>query len=270
MQDKRVSAVHDEDLKAIGMTNRRNSLFERLYFQCQENNWDWAYDMLTHQGRMHQDISSFPNKYFYDGQLKSLPPQYQAGMWQEAPLKLHPAQGANDLEKRLASERFIFIPSQVDETNTSTKTNVHEAQIIGQLVDSYAQLYRENGLEFTAATLGVITPYRAQISQIRSVLEGYEDDYDKISVDTVERYQGGARDIILISLCLNVHFQLEGLVSLSDDGKVDRKLNVALTRARKHLVVIGNQQILEMHPIYRNLIRFIGEMQKQPFSTTER
>ena len=74
-----------------------------------------------------------------------------------------------------------------------------------------------------------------------------------LTIDTVERYQGGARDIILISLCLNHPTQLFSLVSLSEDG-VDRKLNVALTRARQHLVVIGNAEILAQNEIYKNLM----------------
>ena len=75
-------------------------------------------------------------------------------------------------------------------------------------------------------------------------------DIDNITIDTVERYQGGARDVILISLCTNDASQLASLVSLSEEG-VDRKLNVALTRARRHLVVIGNVEILRGSDIYK-------------------
>jgi DNA replication ATP-dependent helicase Dna2 len=72
----------------------------------------------------------------------------------------------------------------------------------------------------------------------------------------VERYQGGARDIILISLCTNAVGQFESLVSLSEEG-VDRKLNVALTRAREHLVILGNRELLRQHPIYEALVGFL-------------
>ena len=54
------SAVADEDLQSIGLHNLRNSLFERLYKRCIENDWDWAYAQLSHQGRMHADIMKFP------------------------------------------------------------------------------------------------------------------------------------------------------------------------------------------------------------------
>jgi DNA replication ATP-dependent helicase Dna2 len=81
-------------------------------------------------------------------------------------------------------------------------------------------------------------------------------DSSMITVDTVERYQGGARDIILISLCTNSTRQLQQMISLSNDG-TDRKLNVALTRARKHLVVLGNEPILSETPIYNALINWL-------------
>ena len=74
-----------------------------------------------------------------------------------------------------------------------------------------------------------------------------------MTIDTVERYQGGARDVIILSLCTNSLSQLDSLVSLSHEG-VDRRLNVALTRARKHLVILGNQDILKTNPIYGKLI----------------
>jgi DNA replication ATP-dependent helicase Dna2 len=99
----------------------------------------------------------------------------------------------------------------------------------------------------------VITPYRAQIAQIQATLRDMDFDTDKITIDTVERYQGGAREVILISLCTNQKSQLASLVSLSDEG-VDRKLNVALTRARKHLIVVGNKEILRGSDIYRRFI----------------
>ena len=108
----------------------------------------------------------------------------------------------------------------------------------------------------TVKSIGIITPYRAQIAQIRQQLMIENIDVDNLTIDTVERYQGGARDIILISLCTNNLSQLDSLVSLSEEG-VDRKLNVALTRARKHLVILGNRQLLMSNTIYGDLIKSI-------------
>jgi DNA replication ATP-dependent helicase Dna2 len=129
-----------------------------------------------------------------------------------------------------------------------------EAEIVGKVIDRFKNIYDTNGLEFSHQTLGVITPFRAQIAQIRHRLETYGKSYELCSIDTVERYQGGARDIIIISLCLNMTHQLDAVVSLSDDETVDRKLNVALTRARKHLVVIGNEYVMKQDARYSKLL----------------
>ncbi len=80
------------------------------------------------------------------------------------------------------------------------------------------------------------------------------DKYSKlITVDTVERYQGGARDIIIISFCINRANQLDSLVSMSQEG-IDRKLNVALTRAKEQIILIGNKNLLSKSSGHKDLI----------------
>jgi len=74
-----------------------------------------------------------------------------------------------------------------------------------------------------------------------------------ITIDTVERYQGGSRDIIVMSFCVNQIHQLQSLVSLSAEG-IDRKLNVALTRAKEQIILIGNKELLSVNPVYKELI----------------
>ena len=125
-----------------------------------------------------------------------------------------------------------------------------------EIIQSFQNIYRQNNLEMTVKSIGIITPYRAQIAQIRQQLLAENIDVENLTVDTVERYQGGARDIILISLCTNNFAQLDSLVSLSEEG-VDRRLNVALTRARKHLVILGNRELLLGNPTYADLINAV-------------
>ena len=81
---------------------------------------------------------------------------------------------------------------------------------------------------------------------------------NSITVDTVERYQGSERDIIIMSLSVNYLHDVEKIVSMSNiDGlDIDRKLNVALTRAKEHLICIGNASILSNNPVYENFIMY--------------
>ena len=128
------------------------------------------------------------------------------------------------------------------------------AERIKDLVAAYTELYTQMGKPFHGGTMGIITPYRAQIAQIRFTLEAAGLDHFPITIDTVERYQGGARDIILISLCTNSSRQMRSLVSLSEEG-IDRKLNVALTRAREAVVLLGNPDLLRENPGYGALLQ---------------
>ncbi|MBL7815423.1 MAG: AAA family ATPase [Saprospiraceae bacterium] len=238
-------------LHQIGLKNLRNSFFERLYKRAITEGWTWAYDVLSHQGRMHLDIMQFPSAYFYEQKLKVLPEGMNGFQLQH--IDFQSENFDSDFEKIVTERRVLFINSEPDLSNSFNKTNVHEAQLIGQMVKVFEKMYASKNQKLHPLSIGVITPYRAQIAQIQAVLRDLDFDIDKITIDTVERYQGGAREVILISLCTNQESQLASLVSLSEEG-VDRKLNVALTRARKHLVVIGNKAILKKSTIYHEFI----------------
>jgi len=256
LQDKSQSAVKEEKLQEIGLLDRRNSLFERLFMQAQANQWHWAYDQLRHQGRMHQAICYFPSHYFYDDNLELLPSEIVMGAWQRQPLDLDLPTSPSSLEQALCQHRVHYIESPIHH-GKNQKVNKEEAKLVGEVVSSFQRIYQANKLAFEPHKVGVITPFRAQIAQIRHRLQQYQAGFEGCTIDTVERYQGGARDIIIISLCMNSPFQLERIVSLSEDKKVDRKLNVALTRARKHLVIIGNRSLMSMDERYQKLINWI-------------
>jgi DNA replication ATP-dependent helicase Dna2 len=246
------SVVKDVSLQQQGFANLRDSLFERLYRQCQQRGWHWAYAQLSRQGRMHTDIMQFPATAFYDGRLDILHNnlrQQQALNWQL------PA-AASHYDRWMAQHRLLFIPAAVDELSPTLKTNRFEAEIIAELVASYLRLMKANQRTPDAGSIGIITPYRAQIALIRHVLQekGITTEFP-LTIDTVERYQGGARDVILVSLCTNAARQLTTLSSLSEEG-VDRKLNVAMTRAREQLLIIGNPDLLARSPVYRQLLTY--------------
>ncbi|MEZ4985729.1 MAG: AAA domain-containing protein [Saprospiraceae bacterium] len=256
-QDERLARVQDPALLAVGITHLGQSLFERLYLKCQQEEWHWAFGQLTHQGRMHQDIMAFPARFFYHQQLSCLPEEAGAFAYQQQPLQWKLPADANILEQQLANRRMLFIPTPVDEESATLKTNHHEARLVVDMIKAFQRMADYNGEPLRAGAIGVITPYRAQIAQIRALMETEGLSPDDFTVDTVERYQGGARDIVLISLCTNAPRQIQQLSILTDE-QVDRKLNVAITRARNHLVIIGNPELLALSPIYRELMDFLS------------
>jgi DNA replication ATP-dependent helicase Dna2 len=108
-------------------------------------------------------------------------------------------------------------------------------------------------------SIGIISPFRAQGSLIRNMLQ---DVIKKdINVDTVERYQGSERDVIIISTGLNYPLMLKSIESVVNiNGKIiDRKLNVAITRAKQQLIITGNATVLEQSESYRKLIEKIKQ-----------
>lgn len=238
LQSNEQSEVHDEGLRRIGLYNLKDSLFERLYrFYLQEEHCR-AVDMLCRQGRMHPGVASFPNREFYAGKLEALGLPHQ-------------------LENVDAPVRFI--PSERDTESVSGKTNRNEARIVAQLAADVYHLYKET-FEVNR-TLGVITPYRSQIALIRKEIQALGiSALNEISVDTVERYQGSERDVIIYSFCVNYLYQLKFLPNLTEENGVwiDRKLNVALTRARRQLYITGVPDILNHNLIYRRLIQAIN------------
>jgi len=140
----------------------------------------------------------------------------------------------------------------------NSKTNRNEAEVAVRIVLFFKKLWEVGGKTWhPTKTLGIITPWRAQIAQLRESLSAAGLDPDDITIDTVERYQGGARDVIIISTCVHSEYQLASLVNLSSEG-VDRKLNVALTRAREHLIMLGNEDILKKDERYRVFIEKYG------------
>ena len=254
-QTEEESEVREESLRAIGLNNCRQSLFERL---IRLNPDGEVVYMLSSQGRMHHDIADFPNQAFYGNLLTEVPLEHQL-----RPIPYR-TRSASPLLQLLSCRRVSFLPVRKekrigDELSFSDKTNLQEAQIIAQLVDAVWQLYAENGLRFDAAeSVGVIVPYRHQISTIRKELELLNrPELLNITIDTVERFQGSQRDIIIYGFTVSKEYQLDFLTNncFVEDGQIiDRKLNVALTRARESMVLVGDPDLLRRVPLFDRLI----------------
>lgn len=243
LQSSEQSAIYEESLLSIGLTNLKDSLFERLYRNCTARQSSLtshpSYDMLCRQGRMHPEVALFANRAFYGGRL--------------IPVGL-----PHQLEDSDTVCRLAFYPSVPEKTGTSTKINHSEARIVADLV---ARIYEDCRTDFDEArTLGIITPYRSQIALIKKEIAALGiPALNRIMVDTVERFQGSERDVIIYSCCINSYFQLKFVSNLTEeDGTlIDRKLNVALTRARKQMFVTGVPKYLKSNPLYESLLNLM-------------
>ena len=253
LQNTEQSAIYDESLLSIGLVNLKDSLFERLYRNCSSGNdssssiiadntssaTGRSYDMLCRQGRMHPEVALFANRAFYGGRL--------------IPVGL-----PHQLEDSGHISRVAFYPSIPERAGSSAKVNSSEARIVAGLA---ARIYESNQKHFDESrTLGVITPYRSQIALIKKEIETLGiPALNRILVDTVERFQGSERDVIIYSFCVNHPYQLKFLSNLTEEAGVliDRKLNVALTRARKQMFITGVPGLLKRNPIYKSLLNLI-------------
>ena len=245
-------------LKNIHLLSCANSLFERLILTERAAGRSEFVGTLHKQGRMHPDIADFANRKFYAReQLECVPLAHQL----EQTLAYNET-SEDETDDVLKAHRMIFIPSKpCRQLNISEKVNTEEARIITDLL---RRLYRQLGNNFDPQkSVGVIVPYRNQIAMIRKEIEKLSiPELEEISIDTVERYQGSQRDIILYSFTIQSRYQLDFLTANTfyEDGQpIDRKLNVAITRARKQLILTGNEPTLRQNQIFAELIDYIKE-----------
>ena len=199
----------------------QESLFERLI----EAHPD-AGVMLDRQYRMAQQIQAFPSKAFYDGQLRPATGEVAA-------------QRIDDLDGVTLSalpEHLRERVSFVDPGGTARgNTNPEEADAVAEIVDQFvdAGVARED--------IGVIAPYRAQVAEIGQRLD------DSVTVDTVDRFQGSSKEVIIVSFV--VTGDLAG--PIFEDY---RRINVALTRAKKSLVLVGDSRALSTDETYAEMV----------------
>lgn len=245
-------------LENIHLSSCANSLFERLILTERAAGRTDFIGTLHKQGRMHPDIADFANRKFYaKEQLECVPLAHQL----ETELSYN-EESEDALDNTLKAHRMIFIPSMpCKQLNISEKVNTDEARIIADLL---RRLYRQMSKDFDPQkSVGVIVPYRNQIAMIRKEIERLEiPALEDISIDTVERFQGSQRDVILYSFTIQSRYQLDFLTANTfyEEGQaIDRKLNVAITRARKQLILTGNESTLRQNQLFAELIDYIKE-----------
>lgn len=202
--------------------------------------------LLKIQYRMHEDIMRFSSQWFYHNELESAPEVSGRGIL------------------RLDTPIVWFDTSECDFTEntreeTMSRVNKQEAELLVEQLRSYIQeISKERVLEENI-DFGLISPYKAQVQYIRKLIK--QDAFFKplrrlITVHTVDGFQGQERDVILISL-----------VRANEDGKIGflndlRRMNVAITRARMKLMILGDASTLTRHVFYKELYKYISQRGK--------
>jgi DNA replication ATP-dependent helicase Dna2 len=206
---------HDHDLS--------RSLFERMNDAYPE-----ASTLLDRQYRMAQRVQAFPSEEFYDGQLRPAGPAVASQRLDDLP-------GVD--ESRLPEtlqDQVAFIDVRGDE---GRHTDTDEAERVAEIVESFSNAGVGLG------DVGVIAPYRAQVAEIGKRVP------DRVAVDTVDRFQGSAKEVIIVSF-----------VATGDlDGPIfedHRRMNVAITRARRALVLVGDADALGTDPVYGRMVEW--------------
>lgn len=262
-QEPQESMVNDPMLNKIELENCRLSLFERFEKLLGKNNKQYCH-VLTHQGRMHPEIAKFPNYTFYQNSLKVVPVEHQK---EQTPSV---GAGKNGIEDLLTTRRVSFLSCTPSlDPKESDKVNGEEAKLIAATVVQ-AYLMMKNHFDINKS-IGVIVPYRNQISTVRNMIDNMStqhgiDCLHDITIDTVERYQGSQRDLIIYGFTAKKHYQLAFLTSNeyydeNDGAIIDRKLNVAMTRAKKNLVLVGYERLLAQDITFYKLIEYCKSIQ---------
>lgn len=286
-QSELESEVDEGILRDIGLTNCRNSLFERMlrHFRIENGCYDERFVyMLTKQGRMHQEIAEFPNHAFYEGKLQIVGSPILPHQDAELPdydFEYNVPECVNNEAfsrtkelgiqvSKLFRHRVAFADVPTPTDSPSDKVNSAEADLMAETIMQIVRIERES---FDVdKTVGVIVPYRNQIATVRNAIdiaaqkEGLGIDMceklHRISIDTVERYQGSQREYILYGFTILHTYQLNFLSSNSfvENGMtIDRKLNVAMTRARRHLFMYGSSSLLSDNVVFRKLIEYVKQ-----------
>lgn len=236
---------------------------------------------LVRQYRMHAVISAFPGREFYDGRLQDDPSVANSVL--VLPGKHAGALARGKSEQRvagppgtqLAGQRgtpmaqaildparpMVFVDisrsadaqSRLDELRQGEGRNTRQSLLEAMTVREVVRLLLEAGI--TPGEIGIIAPYRAQVATIRhQVLPLAAQFGGDLTVDTVDRFQGGERLVMILSFAMGVAPPPGSQIAafLSDE----HRLNVALTRARSKLVLVGHRRALAPLPIYRRLLNY--------------
>ena len=203
-----------------------------------------AVTLLKMQYRMNEAIMRFSSDWFYHGEVEAAPMVKYRGI-----LDLDKAIEWKDTSGDTSHEQFVG--------DNFGRTNKEEAQLtLLTLAEYFVRIGRQRIID-ERIDVGIISPYRAQVQYLRHLIK--KTDFYKpfrkiIAVNTVDGFQGQERDIIVISM---VRSNEEGQIGFLRDL---RRMNVAITRARMKLIILGDSATLTRHPFYRRLKEYIDSL----------
>lgn len=228
--------------------------------------------LLKIQYRMNDEIMRFSSDWFYGGKVESAPQiKYRSVLDYDHPITWIDTSNEENqitIEGEDAPEDSASTSSSVSAANQNSDLNFKE-QFVGEsfgrinkaeaeltlltLAEYFTKIGKQRVLE-ERIDVGIISPYRAQIQYLKKLIKKYEffKPYRRlISVNTVDGFQGQERDVILISL---VRSNDEGQIGFLKDL---RRMNVAMTRARMKLIILGNKDTMTKHPFYKKLWEYV-------------
>ena len=228
--------------------------------------------LLKIQYRMNDEIMRFSSDWFYGGKVESAPQiKYRSVLDYDHPITWIDTSNEENqitIEGEDAPEDSASTASSVSAANQNSDLNFKE-QFVGEsfgrinkaeaeltlltLAEYFTKIDKQRVLE-ERIDVGIISPYRAQVQYLKKLIKKYEffKPYRRlISVNTVDGFQGQERDVILISL---VRSNDEGQIGFLKDL---RRMNVAMTRARMKLIILGNKDTMTKHPFYKKLWEYV-------------
>ncbi len=228
--------------------------------------------LLKIQYRMNDEIMRFSSDWFYGGKVESAPQiKYRSILDYDHPITWIDTSNEENqitIEGEDAPEDSVSTSSSVSAANQNSDLNFKE-QFVGEsfgrinkaeaeltlltLAEYFTKIGKQRVLE-ERIDVGIISPYRAQVQYLKKLIKKYEffKPYRRlISVNTVDGFQGQERDVILISL---VRSNDEGQIGFLKDL---RRMNVAMTRARMKLIILGNKDTMTKHPFYKKLWEYV-------------
>lgn len=200
--------------------------------------------LLKMQYRMNEQIMKFSSEWFYHGMVESAPTVSHRGILDYDTPMMWIDTAECDGKEEFVGENFGRI-------------NRAEAELTLQTLQQYLEKIGKQRILEESIDVGIISPYRAQVQLMRKELrkrEFFRPYRHLLTVNTVDGFQGQERDIILISL-----------VRSNDGGDIGflrdlRRMNVAITRARMKLIILGSSETMTSHPFYKKLYEYVGQL----------